>query len=38
MAKDNPKWFCQMLTVNDTKDENGKRIVSDEMIQEERNS
>jgi hypothetical protein len=27
-----------MLTVNDTKDENGKRIVSDEMIQEERNS
>ena len=38
MANWNPKWFCQLLTVNDTKDETGKRIVSDAMIQEERDS
>jgi len=38
MAKDNPKWFCQMLTVNDTIWEDGKRIVTDEMIEEERAS
>lgn len=38
MARQNPKRFCQLLTVNDTKDHNGNRIVTDEMIQEERNS
>lgn len=38
MAKDNPKRFCQLLTINDTKDENGNRIVTDAMIEEERAS
>ena len=36
MAKKNPDWFCQLLTVEDTKKEDGKRIISDEDIQAER--
>ena len=31
-------WFCQLLTVEDTKGENGQRIISDEMIQAERDA
>lgn len=38
MAEWNPKWFCQTLTVNDTKNEKWERIVTDAMIQEERDS
>ena len=36
MAKANPKWFCELLTVDDTKDKDGNRIISEERIQEER--
>lgn len=36
MAKLNPDWFCQLLTVNDTIDENGKPIISLADIQLER--
>ena len=33
MAIDNPSWFCQLLTVDDTTDFNGKPIFSKEKIQ-----
>ena len=36
MAKDNPDWFCELLTVNDTKDPEGNRYITDEMIDKER--
>jgi hypothetical protein len=36
MARTNKDWFCQLLTVNDTTDENGDRIVTDDMIDSER--
>lgn len=32
----NPRWFVSMLTVDDTKDESGKPIVSRDIIEEER--
>jgi len=38
MARINPKWFCERLTVEDTKDENGKRYIADEKIEQERMS
>lgn len=36
MAKGNPNWFTQRLTVDDTRDEYGKAIISDAAIQDER--
>lgn len=36
--KDNPKWFSQIITVLDSLDPEGNRYISDEMIQEERDS
>ena len=33
-AKNNPKWFVQVLTVDDTKDADGNPIVTQEMIEE----
>jgi phage terminase large subunit len=38
MAKNNEKWFCQLLTVDDTHDESGNRIITDDDIEEERRS
>jgi phage terminase large subunit len=38
MALKNPKWFVQNYNVLQTLDENGNRYVSDEVIQEERDS
>jgi phage terminase large subunit len=34
--RDPQHWFSEVLTVNDTYDENGRRIVTEEMIQSER--
>lgn len=34
LARKNPKWFTQLLTIDDTKDKNGKPIVNKEMIEE----
>ena len=36
MARVNPDWFCELLTIEDTKDQFGKRYVTDEMIEGER--
>jgi len=36
--KDNPKWFCRKLTVEDTRDNYGNYIFSPEQIEEERES
>ena len=36
MARQNPKWFFQSLTVDDTKKEDGTPVVTAEEIQEER--
>lgn len=38
MAQGNDKWFAELLTVEDTRRENGLRIVNEEMLQEERDS
>jgi len=38
MAKDNPKWFCQLLTVGKTKRPDGSPVISLEAIQDERDS
>jgi hypothetical protein len=38
MAKNNEKWFCQLLTIDDTRDESGNRIITDDDIEEERRS
>lgn len=38
MALKNPNWFVQNYNILDTKDENGNRYVTDEMIQEERDT
>ncbi len=38
MARINPDWFCQLLTVEDTRDENGNRVIGDEAIDAERKS
>ena len=37
-ARNNPKWFCQLLTVDDTKREDGSPVISKEAIQEERST
>ena len=37
MAKDNEKWFCSILTVNDTLRPDGTPVITPEDIQEERN-
>lgn len=36
MAKNNPDWFCQLLTVDETTREDGSRIITQEDIQAER--
>lgn len=38
MAVQNKDWFCELLTVDDTHDNSGKRIITPEMIQAERDS
>ena len=38
MAKQNPNWYCQRLTIDDTKKEDGTPVVSQEFIEEERRS
>lgn len=38
MAKGNPRWFCELLTVDNTKDAEGNYIITPEMVQEERDS
>lgn len=38
MAKNNPKWFCELLTASDTFDDQGNSIITPEIIQEERDS
>jgi phage terminase large subunit len=42
MARRNPKWFCEVLTAgsgeSDTKRPDGTPVISDEIIQEERDS
>jgi len=35
MAKDNPDWFCELLTIEDTKREDGTPIVSRAQFEEE---
>lgn len=37
MAKKNKNWFSELLTVDDTKRENGLPVIGPEIIQEERN-
>jgi len=34
LAKNNPNWFTQLLTINDTCDDDGNPIVTEEMIDE----
>ncbi len=36
MAKKSDEWFCELLTVNNTKRSNGGAVISPEMIQAER--
>ena len=36
MAKDNPDWFCQLLTVEQTFLDNGQRVFTEAMIEAER--
>ena len=36
MAKKNDAWFCELLTVNDTKRPDGSPVIGPEIIQEER--
>lgn len=38
MAKGNDKWYTDLVTVENSLDENGNRYVTDEMLQEERDS
>lgn len=38
MAKGNDSWFTQLVTVEDSLDENGHRYVGEDIIQEERDS
>lgn len=35
-ARANPAWYCSLLTVKDTLREDGTRLITDEMIEEER--
>lgn len=36
MAKKNPEWHCELLTVNDTRREDGSPVIGPEIIQQER--
>ena len=36
MAKGNPNWFSQKLTISDTKREDGSSVITQEIIEEER--
>lgn len=36
MAKNNPNWYCQLLTVKDTKKADGTPVVSEKDIEEDR--
>ena len=36
MAKKNPDWYCELLTVNDTKREDGTPVIGPEIIESER--
>jgi phage terminase large subunit len=38
MAKDNDEWFASFLTVDDSTDHKGKRLITDTDVEEERNS
>lgn len=38
MAQKNPKWFAEVLTVNDTKREDGLPVISPEIVQDERDA
>jgi phage terminase large subunit len=38
MAKTNPNWYSEILTVKDTKREDGTAVITDEAIQEERDA
>ena len=38
MAKQNDEWFASFLTVDDTTDHNGKRLITDSDVEEERDS
>jgi len=38
MAEQNPNWFSQLVTVEDSLDENGNRFVPEEVIEEDRMS
>ena len=38
MAKDNDEWFASFLTVDDTEDHDGNRLISDSDVDEERKS
>lgn len=38
MAQNNPKWFSQLITVEDSLDEDGNRYIPDSVIQEELDS
>jgi hypothetical protein len=38
MAKDNDKWFCSILTADDTKKPDGTPVITPDIIQEERDS
>lgn len=37
MASKNPKWFSQKLTIDDTRREDGKPVISQEILEDERN-
>lgn len=36
MAKENPNWYCSLLTVDDTRKDDGSPVITPEMIQGER--
>jgi len=36
MAKNDPAWYCSRFTVDDTKDDNGKPVITREQIESER--
>ena len=38
MARNNPNWFTQMITIDDSRDNDGRVIITPEIIQEERDS
>jgi len=37
-VQNNPSWFCELLTIDDTKREDGTPVVTTDMVEEERNS